>query len=516
MKFIKKMGSLAAAVIMMASMPCIAAFAAAEQDGTGLCINEVCTQNKSSFTDSLGKASDWIELYNGGSEDIDLSGFGLSDSADAPMKFVFPSGTVIKKGEHLLLAASKDQLTELNTGFALSKSGETLVLSASDGTMLQTARSERFMTDEGMLDAYDNLKKHGIEALVVIGGDGTLTGGLKLHEMTMESGFYSAGSVNELTISSSDTVYYTLDGSDPTTSETAKVYSGAVPMYDRSIDENVYSKYQHQDNSPYSVTLNQRFNANPEKFDKATVVRAASKSEDGSFSRVVTKTFFVMSDDKLAYYSTIPVVSLVTDPDNLFDKDKGIYVAGQQYLDWKNSPDYDPRKSEWDTDNVANFFSKGKEWEREADITYFKDGELGFSQKMGIRIKGASTRNSQTKSFNVYARSEYGDSKLDYKLIDDNYAADDGKTVKRYDSFSLRAVAWVDRMRERVIHSSLRDIPSLATYDSDRCMLFIRRALGNVRNNRKVLGLLHTVQLRCACRECCHDKERRGRGGHRQ
>ena len=138
MKFIKKMGSLAAAVIMMASMPCIAAFAAAEQDGTGLWINEVCTQNKSSFTDSLGKASDWIELYNGGSEDIDLSGFGLSDSADAPMKFVFPSGTVIKKGEHLLLAASKDQLTELNTGFALSKSGEALVLSASDGTMLQT------------------------------------------------------------------------------------------------------------------------------------------------------------------------------------------------------------------------------------------------------------------------------------------------------------------------------------------------------------------------------------------
>ena len=470
MKFIKKMGSLAAAVVMMASMPCIAAFAAAEQDGTGLCINEVCTQNKSSFTDSLGKASDWIELYNGGSEDIDLSGFGLSDSADAPMKFVFPSGTVIKKGGHLLLAASKDQLTELNTGFALSKSGETLVLSASDGTMLQTVEVPALAEDTTYGRTPDGGSSFAVMAPTPAAANRTAPAE---PVFSLESGFYSADSVNELTISSSDTVYYTLDGSDPTTSETAKVYSGAVPMYDRSIDENVYSKYQHQDNSPYSVTLNQRFNANPEKFDKATVVRAVSKAEDGSFSRVVTKTFFVMSDDKLAYYSAIPVVSLVTDPDNLFDKDKGIYVAGQQYLDWKNSPDYDPRKSEWDTDNVANFFSKGKEWEREADITYFKDGELGFSQKMGIRIKGASTRNSQTKSFNVYARSEYGDSKLDYKLIDDNYAADDGKTVKHYDSFSLRAVAWVDRMRERVVHSSLRDIPSLATYDSDRCMLFI-------------------------------------------
>ena len=166
-------------------------------------------------------------------------------------------------------------------------------------------------------------------------------------------------------------------------------------------------------------------------------------------------------------------MSLVTDPDNLFDKDKGIYVAGQQYVDWKKSPQYNPRKSEWDTDNAANFFSKGKEWEREASITYFDNGELGFTQNMGIRIKGASTRNSQTKSFNFYARSSYGDSKLDYKLIDDNYSAVDGDKIKRYDSFSLRSVAWVDRLRERVVHSSLRDLPALATYDSDRCMLFI-------------------------------------------
>ena len=92
---------------------------------------------------------------------------------------------------------------------------------------------------------------------------------------------------------------------------------------------------------------------------------------------------------------------------------------------------------------------------------------------MGIRIKGASTRNSQTKSFNVYARSQYGDSKLDYKLLDDNYSAVDGGKIKRYDSFSLRAVSWVDRLRERVVHSALRDLPALATYDSDRCMLFI-------------------------------------------
>ena len=44
------------------------------------------------------------------------------------------------------------------------------------GTILKTARSEEFKTSEGRKQAYDNLQKHGIDALVVIGGDGTLTG----------------------------------------------------------------------------------------------------------------------------------------------------------------------------------------------------------------------------------------------------------------------------------------------------------------------------------------------------
>ena len=472
MKYFKKIGAFAFSLLLVAAMPCVTNLALAAHGTDGLCINEVCTQNKSCFTDSLGRASDWIELYNGGSSDINLSGFGLSDSVDAPLKYVFPSGTIIKKGTYLLIAANKNEegMTELNTGFGLSKSGETIVLSANDGSVIQKLDVPALAEDATYGCSPDGSGSYSVMAATPASANRFVP---DEPVFSLESGFYSVNDVNELTISSSDVVYYTLDGSDPTTSSTAKLYSGAIPMYDRSTDDNVYSKYQHEDNSPYSVTLKQRYDANPEKFDKATIVRAVSKSADGTFSRVATKTFFVMSDDKLAYYSNIPVVSLVTDPDNLFDKDKGIYVAGQQYLDWKNSPQYNSRKSEWDTDNVANFFSKGKEWEREADITYFKNGDIGFTQKMGIRIKGASTRNSQTKSFNVYARSEYGDSKLDYKLIEDNYSVIYGKTVKRYDSFSLRAVAWVDRMRERVVHSSLRDIPALATYDSDRCMLFI-------------------------------------------
>lgn len=44
------------------------------------------------------------------------------------------------------------------------------------GTFLKSARSAEFRTPEGRKKAFDNLQKHGIDALVVIGGDGSLTG----------------------------------------------------------------------------------------------------------------------------------------------------------------------------------------------------------------------------------------------------------------------------------------------------------------------------------------------------
>ena len=44
------------------------------------------------------------------------------------------------------------------------------------GTILKTARCKEFTTPEGRQLAYDNMKKEGIDALVVIGGDGSLTG----------------------------------------------------------------------------------------------------------------------------------------------------------------------------------------------------------------------------------------------------------------------------------------------------------------------------------------------------
>ena len=56
------------------------------------------------------------------------------------------------------------------------------------GTVLQSARSEVFKTIDGRKKAFENLQKHGIDALVAIGGDGTFTG---LHKFYQEFGIPS-------------------------------------------------------------------------------------------------------------------------------------------------------------------------------------------------------------------------------------------------------------------------------------------------------------------------------------
>ncbi len=57
------------------------------------------------------------------------------------------------------------------------------------GTVLYTARSEEFKTPEGQQKAVEQLKKHGIEGLIVIGGDGSFRGAQKL----MEHGILTVG-----------------------------------------------------------------------------------------------------------------------------------------------------------------------------------------------------------------------------------------------------------------------------------------------------------------------------------
>lgn len=79
----------------------------------------------------------------------------------------------ISRGYEGLLDGEIEELSRSSVGDILHRGG----------TMLKTARSERFRTEAGQQQALNMLKTFGIEGLVIIGGDGSLRGGLDLSRM---------------------------------------------------------------------------------------------------------------------------------------------------------------------------------------------------------------------------------------------------------------------------------------------------------------------------------------------
>ena len=85
---------------------CASPFAGSTQEG--LVINEFMLSNSDAFSASDDEYPDWIELYNGSNEDVNLQGYGLSDNYDDPFKWVFPDVS-IPQGDYMVVFASGEE-----------------------------------------------------------------------------------------------------------------------------------------------------------------------------------------------------------------------------------------------------------------------------------------------------------------------------------------------------------------------------------------------------------------------
>ncbi len=83
-------------------------------------INEVQTANTGTLRDEDGDTSDWIEVLNRGAVPVDLAGWGLSDRADAPMKWRFPAWTLEPGERRLVFASGKDRTNVLDAAVLAS------------------------------------------------------------------------------------------------------------------------------------------------------------------------------------------------------------------------------------------------------------------------------------------------------------------------------------------------------------------------------------------------------------
>ncbi|KAA3655941.1 MAG: hypothetical protein DWQ04_32535, partial [Chloroflexi bacterium] len=101
-----------------------------------LYINELMADNDTTLADpdEADSYPDWIELYNPGSEAIDLGGLYLTDDLTDPTQFQIPTGLTILGGGFLLFYADNDtEQGDQHTNFKLSANGESVALLGADG-----------------------------------------------------------------------------------------------------------------------------------------------------------------------------------------------------------------------------------------------------------------------------------------------------------------------------------------------------------------------------------------------
>jgi len=120
------------------------ALAAALSARSQLYINEVMASNNTTLANNLGLYQDWIEIYNAGSQPVNLAGYFLSDNEALPMKYEIPFGwtsnTTVPAGGYILFWAnsSTDILQPTHTNFSLTADGEPVILSKFEGNSLIT------------------------------------------------------------------------------------------------------------------------------------------------------------------------------------------------------------------------------------------------------------------------------------------------------------------------------------------------------------------------------------------
>lgn len=342
-----------------------------------LYINEFLASNSKLNLDPDYKAyADWIELYNAGETRLQLAGYSLTDNLSQPAKWTFPANTSIAAKSFLVIWAD-DRNTGLHTNYKLAAEGEQIGLfdytqklidSLSYGQQTTNVSYGRYPDGQGSW-RYFSTPTPGAANLVQ-----PFEGIVSDPVFSQPGGFYRGE--QSITLShdgTAESIRYTTSGAAP--SDTAALYTAPI------------------------------------RISRTTVLRAQAFRSGSLPSRVITRTFFI--DDS----STLPVVSLSTAPENLWDDRTGIYVVGTNGVTGycMNTP------CNWNQD-----------WERPATLEYYDAvGQLRFQLDAGIKIGGGCTRKYPQKSLAVYARSIYGSSKINYPLFPD-------KKSESYNNLVLR------------------------------------------------------------------------------
>ncbi len=320
---------------------------------SGLLINEFVASNINSIRDENLNHSDWIELFNGSNSVIDIAGMYMSDDPDDPYKSIIPGGsnlTIIQPDSFLILwADSNPETGVLHLNFQLSSAGEQIILTANNGLTIIDSVSFPEQTANysyGRSASNPAVFKYFSRPTPGIANGSGYMGIVNEPVIETASGKYS-GSVNVIVTNtdSEATLFYSTNGNTPTVSDT--------PI-----------------TTPVTINNSSVFS-----------VRAF---KDGYIpSATISNAYFIDEEFNL------PVLSIITDPTNLFSDSIGIY---------------------------GNYLLGGAFWERPVSNHYFKEDGIN-SFLGGIRIQGKTSRSLPKKSFRLFFKKGYGQDRLEYDMF---------------------------------------------------------------------------------------------------
>ncbi len=360
-------------------------------------VNEVMSKNTVTILDDDGAPSDWFELYNNGTSSVDLTGYYATDKASAPTQWRFPSVILPPNAYLLVWASSKNRTngTFIHTSFSISAGGEPIIVTAPDGiTTVSSIPAVALANDQ----TYGHLPDGAGPLGVLPGPTPGVTNAVAIPPLALtfsrQAGVTSEAFLLNITTNRNATIHYTLDGSTPTAA--SPVLAGPLLITNNSDVPNNLSLIN--ETSPaWSAPIGH--------VRKATVVRAFAV--DGNETTPVKTATYLVGD---AY--TLPIVSVTTDLNNLFDYETGIYLKG---LIWDQA-----EEDGWQGTSTFHPANYREEWERPVHLEMFEsNGTRVIDQDVGMQISGQGSRKRQQKSLRFYARSDYGPSAIPYAVFPD-------------------------------------------------------------------------------------------------
>lgn len=362
------------------------------QAAPAVVINEIVAENQTGLVDEDQDPEDWIELWNRGTEPVNLSGWSLSVDREEEGQWVFPQ-TILAPGGHLLVWASGKDRREpvggkrLHANFKLNVNGDTLRLFGPE--LPRTLLDELVYPEQSPDHAYSRLpinggtvwQYHANPTPALHNSPSTITGKVSEVHFSVERGFFDTPFT--LTLASRTPgahIRYTLNGSPPSLTN-GLTYS-----------------------APISISTNR-------------VVRAAAFAPDQLPSRIRTHTYLMGLRPNRRL---LPVLSLVTATNNLYGR-SGIM-------------EYNPR----------NTTKHGPAWERPVSVEWIRpEDNGGFQVDAGLRVAGGdyiraryNYRNTSPPegkySFRLYFRGEYGAGRLEYPIFPES-------TLESYNTLHVRA-----------------------------------------------------------------------------